>query len=177
MNVIELKGIIAQRFGVAMSTIAAEDFKAYGVRFKYHGNMYRATTDLTIEKVDGGCLVTDDDTRQMENILRGEEWDGQGLPPAGTVCEMSYAGDAWGKCVIVATGEEQIIFRREGCREFSGHRSNYRFRPILSEADKKRDEAENSLRTCLAGTGITSLAAKSIYDAIAAGKIPGIRIE
>lgn len=44
---------------------------------------------------------------------------------------------------------------------------------------KKRDEVETTLRTCLAGTGagITPLAAKSIYDAIAAGKIPHIRIE
>lgn len=52
-------------------------------------------------------------------------------------------------------------------------------RPIRSEADKKREEAETNLRTCLAGTGagITPLAAKSIYDAIAAGKVPGIRIE
>lgn len=44
---------------------------------------------------------------------------------------------------------------------------------------KKRDEVETAFRTCLAGTGagITPLAAKCLYDAIAAGKIPGIRIE
>lgn len=50
---------------------------------------------------------------------------------------------------------------------------------IKKERDnKKRDETETALRTCLAGTGagITPLAANCIYEAIAAGKIPHIRI-
>lgn len=105
-----------------------------------------------------------------------QEWDGEGLPPVGVECEMSYAGDEWHKCVIIAKGEEQIIYQTHGCREFSGHRNNYRFRPIRSEADKKRDEAIDTMEATFreaAANGANGQRAvfTAIYDAIKSGKI------
>lgn len=108
------------------------------------------------------------------------EWNGDGVPPVGTECEMSNAGDEWHKCVIIAKGEEQIIYQTQGCREFSGHRNNYRFRPIRSEADKKRDEAVTVLHDeyfSHAPIDKVKDALYALYDAIAAGKIPHIRID
>lgn len=108
------------------------------------------------------------------------EWDGVGLPPVGVECEMSYAGDEWHKCVIIAKGEEQIIYQTQGCREFSGHRNNYRFRPIRSEAERKRDAAAEAIdywMPALPPTQNKFYHAKKLYDAIAAGKIPHIRID
>lgn len=104
------------------------------------------------------------------------EWDGEGLPPVGVECEMSYAGDEWHKCVIIAKGEEQIIYQVHGGREFSGHRNNYKFRPIRPKADKKRDETIKALKFSFGAFDVNGLA-DMVYHAIAAGKIPHIRID
>lgn len=183
MDVSELKSIISRKLEIPISDIGREDFREYGVRFHYLGSSYRATTDLAVEKVDGGCLVTDDDARRIEKLLRNEVWDGEGLPPVGVECEMSYAGDEWHKCVIIAKGEEQIIYQAQGSREFSGHRDNYRFRPIRSEADKKKEEAIKAIFDTLAqydnlkGCHTYEGKADYMFSAIAAGKIPHIRID
>lgn len=110
----------------------------------------------------------------MKNIT---EWNGEGLPPVGVKCEMSYSDNEWYRCVIIAKGEEQIIYKREGCEEFSGHRNNYKFRPIRSEADKKRDAAISAIDTVCLLVRDASKTASAIYDAIAAGDIPGVKIE
>lgn len=124
--------------------------------------------------------------KQYEAALAASktEWDGEGLPPVGVECEMSYACDEWYKCIIIAKGEEQIIYQVNGGREFSGHRNNYRFRPIRSEADKKRDEVGLALYHAINWNAEGELVSpsrmedyKKAYDAIAAGKIPHIRID
>lgn len=104
-------------------------------------------------------------------------WDGNGFPPVGVECEMSYSDDEWYRCVIIAKGEEQIIYKREGCEEFSGHRNNYRFRPIRSEADKKRDAAISAIDAACLLARDASKTAEAIYNAIVAGDIPGVKIE
>lgn len=83
MTLIELKNLIAGKLGISASSIHVEDFKSFAVRFTYHGNTYRVTTDLNVEKVDG----SDSDARQLEKLLRGEQWDGTGLPPVGMKLE------------------------------------------------------------------------------------------
>lgn len=107
-------------------------------------------------------------------------WNGEGLPPVGCEFEMAYGQGDWKKARLIAHGEEQIIFRYEGEIEFSGHRNNFRFRPILSEAERKREEAINKIQShCHVDhrAPISAGQAIALYDAIAAGKIPGIRIE
>ena len=60
--------------------------------------------------------------------------------------------------------------------------TNNRFRPIRSEADKKRDEAAKGLMDYLVKNTCTDNVfyiqdVIGFYDAIAAGKIPHIRID
>ncbi len=109
------------------------------------------------------------------------EWDGVGLPPVGCECEFNAYGRGWEKCVVLYVSEYTLLLRtdRASDPEEAFIPGDIEFRPIRSEAEKKRYEVETELRTCLAGTGagITRLAAKCIYDAIAAGKIPHIRID
>lgn len=106
----------------------------------------------------------------------GDEWDGVGMPPVGCEFEMAYyLSNDWKKCVLIAHGEEQIIFKYDGEREFSGHRSNYQFRPltIRSETDKKRDAAVSELVKIIGGPGgpYAEVKAAQIYDAIKSGDI------
>lgn len=109
-------------------------------------------------------------------------WNGEGLPPVGCVCERSWAGDKWLQCEIIFTGNE-IVLVKLATREAAYHLSDVRFRPIRSEAERKRDEAVQAL--CCAGVGNGKVDEKAgygscwfdVYDAIAAGKIPGVKLE
>lgn len=110
------------------------------------------------------------------------EWDGVGLPPVGFECEMQ---DAVGEFIPV-----DIIANHDGFAfgwnydrhavYFSDKRCE--FRPLRSEADKKRDDLAKALVRFLdMETDIDNVFKDSdvigFYDAIAAGKIPGIRVE
>lgn len=104
-------------------------------------------------------------------------WNGEGLPPVGCECE-AYDGDAWYPSVVVGhydgfafawCYDHRITFT---VNEIDSHC----FRPIRSEAERKRDATVDEIAS-LIGRGTFSQDAESIYDAIAAGKIPGIRLE
>lgn len=133
--------------------------------------------DVTLS--DGTGELTPVTREQYEAALAASKvpvWDGEGVPPIGVKFEMSFAGDAWFECEIIAKGKEQIIYQQTGCREFSGHQNNYRFRPIRTEADRKREAAIKSMREALGHAGgLTDVT--SIYRAISEGKIPGIKLE
>lgn len=109
-------------------------------------------------------------------------WNGDGLPPIGCVCERSWAGDKWLQCEIIFTGNE-IVLVKLATREAAYRLSDVRFRQIRSEAERKRDAAVQAL--CDAGGGSGKVDEKEgygscwfdVYDAIAAGKIPGVKLE
>lgn len=110
-------------------------------------------------------------------------WSGEGQPPVGVECEVSVdGGRSW--CTYRAINEKngaRLIEIGNFTEEFQNN--NWIFRPISSEADRKRDEAVQAL--CNAGGGSGRVDEKSgygscwfdIYDAIAAGKIPGVKLD
>ena len=110
MTLIELKNLIASKLGVSVSGIHLEKVTAGAVRFTYHGNTYRVNVDMSVEKVDGACLVSDSDARQLEKLLRGEQWDGTGLPPVGTECEIIINGGQLGGCEVLFVGESLLVW-------------------------------------------------------------------
>lgn len=133
---------------------------------------------------------------QYESALAASqkaEWSGDGLPPAGCECEWQDKNTKqWQPVKIVYASEWVTVIREinkekgndlvEIAIENYGDDAMLKFRPLSSDADKKRDvaakemarhanEDENrgfdaGLRNCL-----------SIYDAIAAGKIPGVKLD
>lgn len=125
-------------------------------------------------------------SQQYEAALAASkpEWDGEGLPPVG--CECQYETNGYGiKMVRVeCITKDGIAFTWIGGDEgFSGLdciniSQSYRFRPIRSEADKKRNEAvEAMIKHKDDPTDVTENRYHAIFDAIAAGKIPHIRID
>ncbi|WP_208950682.1 hypothetical protein [Rahnella sp. ChDrAdgB13] len=110
-------------------------------------------------------------------------WDGEGLPPVGVECEwldngtyipvkIAYSS----KEAIVIRGKSKIfneevempldpVLKPEKCR----------FRPIRSPDDVARDEVVDALYATLSGQSRT--VCREVYDAIAAGKIPGVKLE
>lgn len=112
---------------------------------------------------------------------KATEWNGEGFPPVGCECEMAWSESGFEPCKILFIGESVALVKRDR-REDCYTLSTVKFRPLRSEADRKRDEANKSIAESLFNDGDMSTAealrlATFVYDAIAAGKIPGIRIE
>lgn len=115
------------------------------------------------------------------------EWDGNGLPPLGVDAEVSVdGGRTW--CSYKAVKEHngmRLVEIGDFTEEFQSN--NWSFRPISSEADKKRYAAANAMCKVqefpageITPDGVARGEGKlwvDVYDAIAAGKIPGVRIE
>lgn len=135
---------------------------------------------------------------QYESALAASkqvEWDGEGLPPVGCECEFfnddrfdcrpSVPEDGT-KVTIVAHGKSKIgieiaVFTWTGadgslCAESC---TELLFRPIRTEAERKREMVLKSLMVAISGFMTTEdyALAKNIYDAIAAGKIPGVNLD
>ncbi len=124
--------------------------------------------------------------KQYESALAASkpEWNGEGLPPVGLPVELQYWSD--GKVEIVRViayhGNEAWVEFTDDCRNMLI--GNPQFRPIRSEADKKRDEVGLALYHAINWNAEGELVSpsrmedyKKAYDAIAAGKIPHIRID
>lgn len=139
------------------------------LRFHYHGNTYRVTTDLNVEKVDG----SESDVRQLEKLLRGEQWDGTGLPPVGMKLEWKSEKHGWLGGTVAAHDAKYpgiAIIRHNdgytGCHSFELHTAEMRIRGAAIDQMIKVFSSN-------AAPGTTH-ALVAIYDAIVAGKIDGL---
>ncbi|MDW2743659.1 hypothetical protein [Atlantibacter subterraneus] len=149
-------------------------------------------SDFKLELCDGWekAVVT---REQYEKALAASQhpvWNGEGLPPVGCQCEIGastpYLNIPHPEGAVVKIyshftddrGVELAAFV-DAAGKVGGVCTAKCFRPIRSEADKKRDEAVSTMvkfdldrRT----VGIDALY-PALYDAIAAGKIPHIQIK
>lgn len=170
MTTTELNELIIAKLGVKPWDMSNEPF---GVRFYYRGSRYFVDINLMVEKVDGACLVTDSDARQLEKLLRGEQWGGTGLPPVGTECEFLSNDTTWGKVVIIGYDGDKVVFKPSGETYYGIEPSERQiFRPLRTE----RDKAVEQMLSTVTNYNNTSVihAAGQIYDAIVAGKIDGL---
>lgn len=103
-------------------------------------------------------------------------WDGEGLPPVGCECEF-FDCEKWFKVTMMYGGSQLVVLYDHDNqieRSFSTSRIDGKFRPIRSEADRKRDEIAKDINAAVDASGTLG---HVLYDAIAAGNIPHIRIE
>lgn len=117
--------------------------------------------------------------QQYESALVASklEWDGEGLPPVGCECEALYDSGRgeWFLAKILAHDNDAVIGRwLEGAGVYSlldyssPHGS---FRPIRSEADKKKEAAIFAIAELCRSSASNGHSAELIYDAIKSGKI------
>lgn len=113
-------------------------------------------------------------------------WNGEGLPPVGCECEfMKHTLDAmpnWRRGIIKYVSEYTVVIVEAlSPGEFVAHPRTCDFRPIRSEAERKRDEAieaiDRYMPEFIPDTPNDYYNAKKIYDAIAAGKVRGVKLE
>lgn len=110
-------------------------------------------------------------------------WGGEGKPAIGEKCEH-HSGGQWEAVTIAGIYENLVtgftdywMVKEDGSSYTVGN--PYRFRPIRSEADRKRDIAAGKIfdvicKSLMDESESTSFA---IYDAISAGEIPGVKLE
>lgn len=105
------------------------------------------------------------------------EWDGVGIPPVG--CEFEYQ-DHNGKFIRATMdycGKNFAIVHYSDSGDSWLRLAGAKFRPLRTEADKKRDHAVGTMERCWElVTDKPAYQFEVIYDAIAAGKIPGVKL-
>ena len=135
-------------------------------------------SDFKLKKCDD--WIADVVTRQQyESALSASQkpaWNGEGVPPVGCECECQFL-DAWHVCKVLFVGAEVIVGVIDGSeRAFSVNHT--KFRPLQSEAERKRDAAVEAMqREADEGDNWIYSEYEIIYDAIAAGKIPGVKLD
>lgn len=150
---------------------------------------YRLQQPTKSEQACDDVAEADDEADLNECIGQDvvTEWDGEGLPPVGIKCEHCPGGTTQHEWEVVtvagvhkntSTGfTDYWLVRENGSSYIVGN--PYRFRPLRTEVDKARDEAIQSMTSVIDyRNGCSSKPmAGWLYDAIAAGKIPGVRLE
>ena len=126
------------------------------------------------------CIVS---LKQYESALAASktEWDGEGLPPIGMDIEYKFTNVSYrsyfSRGKVLAYGIQNVFMEHWSSKnEFIQPLDKIEFRPIRSEADKKRDEVIEALKEGLGHAhGLFDL--MQIYHLLKDGKIPHIRID
>lgn len=112
---------------------------------------------------------------------KNSAWNGEGLPPVGCECEYISNGTSWGKVKVIGLDGEKIVIRPSGEIYYAITPSNKDvFIPFRTEAERKHEAVLESICAVLemvAQDYKREDEAKLIYEAIAAGKIPGVKLD
>lgn len=161
------------------------------------GNLYQWCNGVTSECVyeQGG---TQFDIIAERQPITEPSWDGVGLPPVGCECEFTfgpYEPDEFDVSCGETPIEGTIVNVVEHKTTSHGNKVAVVYwddagagramcligpclKPIRAEEDKKRDYAVGAMERCWeAVTDNPAHHFEEIYDAIAAGKIPGVKLE
>ena len=163
-----------------------------GISFAEDWNNDGSPLDIIAYRLHKSQEVTEADDEADLNECIGQElvttWSGEGLPQVGCECEYrkhkKHEQSEWFNGVVKYASEFTVVIQPV-CYpgETVGHPANFEFRPIRSEAEQRRHDAAQAL--CYAGGGIGKVDESAgigscwfdVYDAIAAGKIPGVKLE
>lgn len=145
---------------------------------------YRLQQPTKSEQVRADAAEADDEADLNECIgqeVDMPEWMGDGLPPVGTVCQAkvprSITGWEWRRVKVVESGipgaeKEVLVYDLETTIPAWTDE----FRPLRTEAEKARELAVESITKSMGVFGVKS-ASELLYADIAAGKIPGVKLE
>ena len=105
-------------------------------------------------------------------------WKGEWSPSAGCECEYQYKvhGSEWCSFECVAV-DGNAAFGWSNSTPIALQLNTHNFRPMRSNAERRRDAAKNAIAELCRSSTSNGHSADLIYDAIAAGKIPGVKLE
>lgn len=167
-------------------------------------NKYQYIRDVSgqVGREFSGSLIKWERSNGVEIIAERQpitepSWDGVSLPPVGCECEFTlgpYEPDEFddlvgklpwpGTLVTVVshkvTGDGHdvaVIYWDDDGGGRAACLVGSCLKPIRSEADKKREAVIESLMRIVCGPSQASATVNKLYTAIAAGKIPGVKLE
>ena len=130
-----------------------------------------------------GDKVTKDRYESALAASQKPAWNGEGLPPVGCECEC-HVDEGVIHCIVVGYDFDwkAIVMRNVPARKyFAIQAKSGRIKPLRTEAERKRDAAAEAIDwympEFIPDTPNDYYHAKKIYDAIAAGKIPGVKLD
>lgn len=144
---------------------------------------------IEYEGGEDGFGITRD---QYEAALAASQkltWNGDGLPPVGCECEWRDKNVGWIPVTIKYISEQIVVMESPtifcGVHELTEIAKDIicdkpQFRPLRTEADKKREAILDAIYGALTRAEREhnrSDEAEAVYEAIAAGKIPGVKLE
>ena len=123
------------------------------------------------------CEISNNELQEQPT----NEWNGDGLPPVGCKCEYQYKvhGSEWCQLECVAV-DGKAVFGWSNNTPVALQSSTHNFRPLRTEEQRKRDAAVKAIKGLLMfdyGDDPMVNDATFIYDSIAAGKIPGVKLD
>lgn len=136
---------------------------------------------LVDKPIDDDCRV-EEDLNECIGQAPAPLWNGEGLiPPVGCECEMQNNKGEWIAVDIIAQNDGFSFGWNYDYRMVYFSDKPAEFRAIQSEAERKRDAAveaiDRYMPEFIPDTPNDYYNAKKIYDAIAAGKIPGVKLD
>lgn len=185
---------LPKRGGWPKSAIIAESYSHIpGVHF-WDTNGITVPFDDLITNAIGKESVTREQCEAALAAAQQTVWNGEGLPPVGSLVEVSAEDfdDDWYTIkvayvhngVVAGIVQSENEYLNDQLEKFSAGYNRAKFRPIRSEADKKRDEAGEAIYRAINWNQEGAVERNSrfedyckAYDAIAAGKVPGVTIK
>ena len=124
-------------------------------------------------------MVTRNQYKSVLTLSQKPAWNGEGLPPVGCECEYISNGTSWGKVKVIGLDGEKIVIRPSGEIYYAITPSNKDvFIPFRTEEEKKRDIVVGAIKELFKCSNDPSVDdATLIFNAIAAGKIPGVKLD
>lgn len=126
-------------------------------------------------------MVTRNQYKSVFALSQKPAWNGEGLPPVGCECEYQHKvhGSEWCKFECVAV-DGKAVFGWSNNTPVALQSNTHNFRPLRTEAERKHEAVLESIcavLTMVAQDYKREDEAKLIYEAIAAGKITGVKLE
>ena len=177
MNASEMVDVIFGRGGIIMSTNIADCW-----RWNHSGTdsdiiAYRLHQPQEVEQAEA------DDEADLNECIGQDAapvWNGEGVPQVGFECEC-HVDEGVIHCIVVGYDFDgkAVVMRNVPARKYFSIQANSgRIKPLHTEAERKRDAAIEAMqREADEGDNWIYSEYEIIYDAIAAGKIPGVKLE
>lgn len=138
--------------------------------------------DCIYEETSGSHRLQSISRSEYEKALAASKkpaWNGEGVPPVGCECEYISNGTSWGKVKVIGLDGEKIVIRPSDEIYYAITPSNKDvFIPFRTEEEKKRDIVVGAIKELFKCSNDPSVDdATLIFNAIAAGKIPGVKLD
>lgn len=138
--------------------------------------------DCCVNVATDYCMITRDLYESVLAASKKPAWNGEGVPPVGCECECHVDEDVV-HCIVVGYDFDgkAVVMRNVPARKYFSIQANSgRIKPLRTKAERKRDAAVEAIDywmpEFIEDIPNQFYHAKKLYDAIAAGKIPGVKL-